>query len=427
MVAAPDFSSLLALPLLQRIMTEVAQAGGEARVVGGAVRDVLLGHKDAITDIDMATTLTPDVATAALKHKCRVIATGIEHGTITVIDKKQPTPAVELTTLRRDIETDGRHAKVRFGTNWLEDAERRDFTINALYLDAHGTIYDPLGGRADLDAGIVRFVGDARVRIAEDYLRVLRFFRFYGRFGKKAPDADALEAITTLNHGLERISGERITKEMRAILTIDPARPLRAMIETGTDKKIAPSGFSIDRIEDDELGGLLALKAEPMFILGFIIKPDEAAAVASRLKLSRRESRLLALGVTPIDDAKLESQTWQRQAWEISAEIGAGLKVGLGAGLRTKKNLDSIEIAWVYAASALRRYGKFDKAVYARLAQWQQPRLPLRGADIKARGVPDGAEIGRLLKCLEEEWLASDFTANRSILLKKLDALLSKG
>ena len=278
------------------------------------------------------------------------------------------------------------------------------------------------GGRADLDAGIVRFVGDARVRIAEDYLRVLRFFRFYGRFGKKAPDADALEAITTLNHGLERISGERIAKEMRAILTIDPARPLRAMIETGTDKKIAPGGFSIDRIEGDELGGLLALKAEPMFILGFIIKPDEAAAVASRLKLSRRESRLLALGAMPIDDAKLESQTWQRQAWEISAEIGAGLRWG-GAG----KNLDSIEIAWVYAASALRRYGKFDKAVYARLAQWQQPRLPLRGADIKARGVPDGAEIGRLLKCLEEEWLASDFTANRSILLKKLDALLSKG
>ena len=419
MVAAPDFSSLLALPLLQRIMTEVAQAGGEARVVGGAVRDVLLGHKDAITDIDMATTLTPDVATAALKHKCRVIATGIEHGTITVIDKKQPTSAVELTTLRRDIETDGRHAKVRFGTNWLEDAERRDFTINALYLDAHGTIYDPLGGRADLDAGIVRFVGDARVRIAEDYLRVLRFFRFYGRFGKKAPDADALEAITTLNHGLERISGERITKEMRAILTIDPARPLRAMIETGTDRKIAPSGFSIDRIEDAELEGVLALKAEPMFILGFIIKPDEAAAVASRLKLSRRESLLLALGAMPIDDAKLESQTWQRQAWEISAEISAGL--------RSRKNLDSIEIAWVYAALALRRYGKFDKAVYARLAQWQKPRLPLRGADIKARGVPDGAEIGRLLKCLEEEWLASDFTANRSILLKKLDALLSKG
>ena len=419
MVAAPDFSSLLALPLLQRIMTEVAQAGGEARVVGGAVRDVLLGHKDAITDIDMATTLTPDVATAALKHKCRVIATGIEHGTITVIDKKQPTSAVELTTLRRDIETDGRHAKVRFGTNWLEDAERRDFTINALYLDAHGTIYDPLGGRADLDAGIVRFVGDARVRIAEDYLRVLRFFRFYGRFGKKAPDADALEAITTLNHGLERISGERITKEMRAILTIDPARPLRAMIETGTDRKIAPSGFSIDSIEDAELEGVLALKAEPMFILGFIIKPDEAAAVASRLKLSRRESLLLALGAMPIDDAKLESQTWQRQAWEISAEISAGL--------RSRKNLDSIEIAWVYAALALRRYGKFDKAVYARLAQWQKPRLPLRGADIKARGVPDGAEIGRLLKCLEEEWLASDFTANRSILLKKLDALLSKG
>ena len=419
MVAAPDFSSLLALPLLQRIMTEVAQAGGEARVVGGAVRDVLLGHKDAITDIDMATTLTPDVATAALKHKCRVIATGIEHGTITVIDKKQPTSAVELTTLRRDIETDGRHAKVRFGTNWLEDAERRDFTINALYLDAHGTIYDPLGGRADLDAGIVRFVGDARVRIAEDYLRVLRFFRFYGRFGKKAPDADALEAITTLNHGLERISGERITKEMRAILTIDPARPLRAMIETGTDRKIAPSGFSIDRIEDAELEGVLALKAEPMFILGFIIKPDEAAAVASRLKLSRRESLLLALGAMPIDDAKLESQTWQRQAWEISAEISAGL--------RSRKNLDSIEIAWVYAALVLRRYGKFDKAVYARLAQWQKPRLPLRGADIKARGVPDGAEIGRLLKCLEEEWLASDFTANRSILLKKLDALLSKG
>ena len=248
---------------------------------------------------------------------------------------------------------------------------------------------------------------------------MLRFFRFYGRFGKKAPDADALEAITTLNHGLERISGERITKEMRAILTIDPARPLRAMIETGTDRKIAPGGFSIDRIEGDGLGGMLALKAEPMFILGFIIKPDEVAAVASRLKLSRRESRLLALGATPIDDAKLESQTWQRQAWEISA--------GLGAGLRSQKNLDSIEIAWVYAASALRRYGKFDKAVYARLAQWQQPRLPLRGADIKARGVPDGAEIGRLLKCLEEEWLASDFTANRSILLKKLDALLSKG
>lgn len=404
------FASLLALPLPRRIIDVIAAAGGEARFVGGVVRDSLLGaDASCFEDIDMATTLLPDQASQVLKQAgLRVVPTGIDHGTVTVFNPAEPMPVVELTTLRQDIRTDGRHAEVQFGTDWREDAQRRDFTINAMYLRRDGDVFDPFNGRGDLAVGKVRFVGTPRQRIAEDYLRILRFFRFQARFGKEAPDAEAMAAITELAPHLDRVSGERIAQEIFGILRTRSAPGLAALIHAGVDRVITAPGFHLNGYDQ-----LLALDpaVDLMTCLSYLLEDGAAAAVGDRLRLSRRQQRYLGYMEEPVDGASLEGADWQQAAWWQLKQHQA----------------EPAELACRYARRALKEQGRLDVLAYARLKRWTCPELPVRGQDIRDQGVPTGMAIGRMLAHLEQAWVASGFRLSRAEMLKMLDGLQPKG
>ena len=238
---------------LQRLLAALSgpgEDGGEAelaRVVGGAIRNTILGQP--VSDIDIATTCPPAVTVArATAAGFKTVPTGIEHGTVTVIANRRP---FEVTTLRRDVETNGRHAVVAFGRDWQADAERRDFTINALYCEADGTVVDLVGGLADIERQTLRFIGDASARIEEDYLRILRFFRFFAWYGAGRPDGDGLRAATRLKGGLTKLSAERVWAELRKLLAApDPSRALLWARQTGVLTLILPESerWGIDGI-----------------------------------------------------------------------------------------------------------------------------------------------------------------------------------
>jgi poly(A) polymerase/tRNA nucleotidyltransferase (CCA-adding enzyme) len=307
---------LLRRPEFRAVMAALGGESGATRVVGGAVRDALLGREAADNDADLATVLRPEEVTArAEKAGLKAVPTGIAHGTVTVIAGGRP---FQVTTLRRDIETDGRHAVVRFTADWAEDASRRDFSMNALYCDLAGEVFDPLGGYPDLQAGRVRFIGDAEDRIREDYLRILRFFRFFAWYGAGRPDAEGLKACARLKAGIATLSAERVWAELKRLLHApDPTRALLWMRTTEVLQKTLPESWGIDavhrlvaaeRAEDWMPDALLRLEA--------IIPPHRARidALSARLKLSRAEAaRLLAWadaaevdpGMPELDLAKL--------------------------------------------------------------------------------------------------------------------------
>jgi poly(A) polymerase len=239
-------------PGLQRIFALLNADGGEARVVGGAVRNALMGMP--VADIDMATTLPPqDVVERAQRAGIKAVPTGIEHGTVTLVLDGE---GFEVTTLRRDVETDGRHAQVIFGTDWNEDAQRRDLTINALYADASGEVIDLVGGLADIETRNVRFIGDAGTRIAEDYLRVLRFFRFFAHYGSGRPDADGLRASARAKDKMSTLSAERVWSEMKKLLSAtDPSRALLWMRQSGVLSQVLPE---TEKWGIDAIHGLVA-------------------------------------------------------------------------------------------------------------------------------------------------------------------------
>ena len=269
-----------------RLMGVLAKDGGDARFVGGVVRNTLLGL--AVKDIDIATPLPPDEVMRRLKRaNIRAVPTGIDHGTITAIVDGRP---FEVTTLRRDVSTDGRHATVTYTTDWREDAARRDFTINALYASADGEIFDYHGGFADLAQGRVRFIGDARARIREDYLRILRLFRFHAWYGKGDIDPDALNAVAHEKAGLAKLSGERIQQEfLRLLEAANPVAVLRIMAANGILAEILPGTLDIARLEH-----LRAIDAEnffipdPMLRLAALLSGGETA-VADRFKLLNKD------------------------------------------------------------------------------------------------------------------------------------------
>ena len=404
MTTEAGLSRLIARNLPRQIMAVIAGGGGEARLVGGVVRDVLNGSDpEAATDFDMAVNLPPDQCKALLETAgFHVIPTGIDHGTITVVDHKQGGVRAEVTSLRADIRTDGRHAEVVFGTDWLEDARRRDFTINTMYLAATGEVFDPFDGRADLAGRKVRFVGDAETRITEDYLRMLRFFRFHARFGSAAPDPNAMAAIRRNAEGLGRISGERIAQEMRGILTASCPGTIAALVSTGLDRMIAEGGFNTDGF--DRLLPYMP-KLSPMHCLGFLLRGQDHEATAERLRLSRKENMLLRLATNPPPPAPLADENWAAVAYDLTRD--GGITPPLLAGL------------YAVAAAAA---DDVDAAVFDRLYCWQRPQFPVNGDDLIARGVTQGRELGRMLQQLERHWIASDFCAGRDALMKMLDA-----
>ena len=282
---------------LQRLLAVLSQNGEDARIAGGAVRNALLG--EAVRDVDIATTTTPEeTMRRAEAAGFNPVPTGAAHGTVTVIAHGEP---YEVTTLRADIETDGRRAKVLFGRDWKSDAERRDFTINALYAEADGTVIDLIGGLADLEGRVLRFIGDPEKRIREDYLRILRFFRFFAWYGSGRPDAEGLKACARLKDGLDRLSAERVWSELKKLLSApDPSRALLWMRQAGVLSRVLPESekWGIDAIhalvktERD-----LSWMPDPLLRLEAILPPDaeRLSKLAARLKLSKAETgRLLA-------------------------------------------------------------------------------------------------------------------------------------
>ena len=367
-------------PGLRRILAALSADGGAVKAVGGAVRDTLLGL--SVADIDLATPLLPEEVTRRLAAAdIKVIPTGIAHGTVTAIASGDHH---EITTLRRDVETDGRRATVAFADDWREDAARRDFTINALYADPDtGAIDDWFGGLADLDAGRVAFIGDAATRIAEDHLRILRFYRFAARFGRGELDPVSHAAVVTARQSLKSLSRERIADELLKILALpDPRGIVGQMAADGIFAVLLPdrdAGYAtaVDRLAATERAAAAAVA--PLRRLAALLPGDAAVAeqVASRLRLSTRQRKhLAALGRHRADV--------ERPIRQLAHAIGidAARDVHLLAG---------------------------DPAAIEALSGWAVPELPLKGGDIVARGVAVGPEVARILKAVEAQWVAEDF------------------
>ncbi len=399
---------ILDLPLGQQILGVIRKAGGEARYVGGIVRDVLIGRDlpDAL-DIDMAMTLRPDAAQKTLEDAgLKVIPTGIDHGTITVLDRRNPMQKVELTTLRADLDTDGRHATVAFTDDWHGDAARRDFTINSLYLDAEGRLFDPFGGEGDLVAGWVRFIGDAGQRIAEDYLRILRFFRFQAVFGQGEPDPEAMRAIRANAANLDLISGERQAMELAKLLPLGASSGLKALVDAGVDRVLTPWGFQIEA-----LAALASLpRALPLPVCyAALVSAEAMPALQNRLRLPvKLRKQMKALARPFAHDVTASPPSWQQAAWrEQSAPIAGGFAIGES-------------LAWRYGVIEARQTRRVSEAVFNRLYDWQPPVFPLRGADLKSAGMTAGEAIGDALDRLEAIWVDSDFTFSRDDLLARL-------
>lgn len=360
-----------------------ALGGGDARFVGGAVRDTLLGLP--VSDVDIATRHDPDMVMAKLRSAgIKPIPTGIAHGTITAITEGGP---VEVTTLRRDVSTDGRHAEVAFTDDWREDAARRDFTMNALYADPQtGEIFDYFGGIEDLNAGRVRFIGDPLQRIAEDHLRILRFFRFMARFGD-TPDADGLEACVARANDLMALSRERIADEfLKLLVARDAVRVLRLMVARNVLLPVLPevTADGIDRLE-----GLVAREAtlgfDPDSLRRLIaVGPVDAAkadGVAARLKLSNARRKRIANAIGDVTEAPRP----------------LGFRIGKQAAIDRLllSDLDDAEVA----------------TRIADIRDWEVPTLPVSGGEVVARGVQAGPDVARLLGKVRDQWVAEGFPA----------------
>lgn len=391
------------------VMGALAAKGGTARFVGGCVRNALMG--ETVRDIDIATTETPESAKALLEAKgIKVVPTGIDHGTITAVT---PTRHFEITTLRVDVATDGRRADVAFTGDWLADAQRRDFTMNALYCDADGTVHDPLGGREDLKARRVRFIGDPHERIREDYLRVLRFFRFHAFYGKGEPEAAGLRACAEEREGLRQLSGERVRDELLKIASADEAgAAYRQMAAAGILAIVLPEASRLDRFEKlvEIEAQQLFREADPMLRLGAMLDLDEAgvAALAQRLRLSNKDRDRLTGMLT--DKTKIVCYLSMREVRRALYWLGRQLFK------------DRVSLGW---ADDKRGHNAFQwRAMLAMADSWEKPELPLTGEMIKASGVPEGPEIGRVRKEVEEWWVDSDFIDDEFSIIERLKAVV---
>jgi len=350
---------------------------GNARYVGGSVRDTLLGLP--VSDVDIATVLSPGEVISRLEAaKIKAVPTGIAHGTVTAVSKGTP---VEITTLRRDVSTDGRRATVAFTDDWRADAARRDFTINALYADPEtGEVFDWFGGLADLDARLVRFIGEPLERIAEDHLRILRFFRFHARFGRGAPDQAALDACTARANDLMALSRERIADEMLKLLALAaPAATVALMIDRAILRPVIPeieTAAGLERLIAQETACDVA--GDPIRRLAALIGPraDLADSIAKRLRLSRAQAKRLVLACTPPEPMSPEALAYRRSA-------------------------DSA-IDWLLLSGSAADW-------IAILRNWTRPALPLSGGKLIARGLAQGPVVAQTLMAIEQDWIDAGF------------------
>ena len=391
------------------VMKALTANGGQARFVGGAVRNALLG--EPVTDVDIATPLAPDEVMQRLKAaQLGAIPTGIEHGTVTAVAMGRP---YEITTLRRDVKTDGRRAVVAYTADWAADASRRDFTMNAIYADEDGTLFDPSGGIADLNGRHVHFVGDPATRMREDYLRILRLFRFHAWYGQGEIDTLALAAAIAEKAGLKRLSGERVQKELLRLLEApDPVSALHAMQTNGILAEILPAPANVERL--DRLAGIMRANgfAQDAILSLAALSPshDAARGLAAGLKLSNADrDRLLDATDAQIPiDASLSPEAARRVLYRTG----------------TRRFRDRLLLSWADA-----RAGTTDKIWSSLLTlsrSWQKPILPVDGRDALAAGVEEGPAVGRVLAVLEEWWVEQGFAQGRDSLLTRLKELAAE-
>lgn len=383
----PSWMNEAPVPML---LAALAGGGVEARFVGGCVRDWVLGR--SIGDIDIAADKPPETVMKALEAAgIKVVPTGLKHGTVTAIVKGR---TFEITTLRRDVETDGRRAIVAFTDDWRIDAERRDFTFNALYAEPDGTIHDYFNGRADLSAGRVRFIGDPERRIAEDRLRVLRFFRFHARYGRPPFDGPSFDACRRNAATVSGLSGERVAKELfRTLDAVGGADAFDAMLEAGVLDHWLPEYAGSARLR-----ALVSReeKGDALRRLAAILPTDaDATAIGKRLRLSTQESVRLQLMLDPanaIDATNLRASLYR-----------------LGMKLFMDRVLLDAPGDW--------------RAALALAGDWAPPELPVGGNDALALGLKPGPKVGALIESLERWWIAGDFSADRDACLAELKRL----
>ena len=375
-LAPPDF---LAEPGLAAVLDALP----DARLVGGCVRDLLAERP--VADIDLATPDAPEAVMVALqKAGLRAVPTGLAHGTVTAVAMHR---GFEITTLRRDVSTDGRHAVVVFTDDWRADAARRDFTMNALSMTRDGAVFDYFGGIADLRAGQVRFVGDPATRIAEDYLRILRFFRFHARFGRGAPGAAEMDAIRAGVAGMARLSVERVWSELKRILVVPgPAAAIELMRGLGVLQAVLPEAGASERLARMVGAGA---PEDPVLRLAALLEGD-ASALAMRLRFSTAErERLLAVLGSPAPPPEADDAQLRRLLADAPAEVLIGRN-------------------WLTAP---------DASLRARLLAMPRPVFPLHGRDL---GLPAGPAVGAALRELRGWWWAGGCTASRAELLARL-------
>jgi poly(A) polymerase len=383
--------------------------GEEARVVGGAVRNALL--KVPTGDIDIATTALPnEVIRRARAAGVKSVPTGIEHGTVTLVVDTQP---FEVTTLREDIETFGRKAKVAFGRDWARDAERRDFTINSLSVDARGVVHDYVGGFADIAARRVRFIGDPDQRIAEDYLRILRFFRIHAAYGSGEPDRSGYLACIAGRAGLVALSAERVRMEMLKLMVAEGAAgAVAAMSEGGlllpVLGSVAYTGPFSAMIAAERL---LGLKPDAVRRLGAlaVAVTEDAKRLSTRLRLTNAETKALdSMGHRWWRLAGMDEARARRRLYRLGGD----------------RYRDRLMLAWARAG------GDSGSAHWQELAtlpeRWSAPKFPLKAADFVARGIAEGPSLGQVLALAEDAWLAADFPLDETALKAIADQTVTR-
>jgi poly(A) polymerase len=396
-------------PETKAVFAVLGRDGAETRAVGGAVRNALLGM--AVTEIDLATTALPEqVLELAGKDGLKAVPTGIDHGTVTVIAGKTP---FEVTTLRRDVETFGRHARIAYTTSWEEDAKRRDFTVNALYAGEDGTLFDPLGGYADLVAGRVRFIGDAEDRIKEDYLRILRFFRLHAYYGKGELDEAGVHASVKLRAGLAKLSAERVGGELKRLLVAPRAMSaVEALYDYGLLTELlggVPRLVRFERLTAIEQANAVAADASLRLAALAIFVREDGPRLVARLRLSNAEQAVLALA------AQEEARS------PLPEELAA--KTALYR-LEPNAYRQFILLAWTDSGAA-----PDDPAWRKALSlpeRWQAPAFPLGGHELMALGASKGPDLGQVLKRLEQAWIESGFSLDRDQLLAKARTLIAQ-
>ena len=390
-------------PETRELFAALNDGGHTARAVGSAVRNTLLGTP--VHDVDIATTSPPDVTTAlAAQAGLRAVPTGIDHGTVTVVVRHTP---FEVTTLRTDVETFGRHARVAYTDDWAADARRRDFTINALYCDAGGVILDPLDGYGDLVARRVRFIGLAEERIREDYLRILRFFRFSAEYAGGVIDGDGLKACRASSHGLDQLSRERIRAELLRLVVSPHVTAVVPVIAGDFLARVlpdAPDARLLERVVTIE--HTLNRQADPILRLGALTgaRPGGALPLREALRLSAREFERLARLSMP--DPAFDPANNERDAKAFIYRHGP------------RAFTDGVILAWAHSEASASDAGYAQRLALP--ARWQAPPLPVRGSDVVELGIPPGPRIGRIVAAFEDWWIAADFPEDAARLTSRL-------